>query len=214
MPTGNYTATLQLKKGSAKVTPLTAAFTSAVPSSQYSHLEVSKTVTGNMADTTDYFPVTVTLTNSSGTALTTPYTITGLTSGATCSGVTTQPTQTSTSGTATFCIKHGQTIVIGKSGSVDAIPVGSKFTVAETAVSGYTAKYKVNTGSVTSGSSVSNQTFVAGTNTVAFTNDKNNDVPTGVIISIIPYVILIAISVGGVLAYTNLKRKKVEVAEK
>ena len=211
VPTGNYTATLQLKKGSTKQSNLTATFTSAVPSSQYGSVSLSKGVTGNSAELSQYFEYTVKI-DTAGT-----YSITGLTSGVTCGSTTQSSTTASITGGSSsagtkICLKHGQTAVIGKSGSVNAIPIGAKITITETDTD-YSESYKYDSGSVVSSNTLNQQAITAGNHTVAFTNDKTVPVPTGILITIIPYLILIAIAAGGVVTFVNLKRKRPAFAE-
>lgn len=202
----NFTAYLFLKDSSEQKVAQ-AEYTSAADQSDFAHVVLNKHVTGGDADVTDYFPYTVSL-YAAGT-----YTINGLTAGVSCGGSTQAATatlsggSTSTPSTATICLKHGDSVTIGYENSLNTIPTGTRIDIVETPGT-YTPSYTVNGGSSVSSASLSNHTLTNGTTTVAYTNNKASTVPTGVILTIIPYVLLVIVSVGGTVLYMNMKDKK------
>ena len=207
VPTGNFTVTMIVKdKDNNKVTAsggkFPAPFTSAASASNFGHIALEKTVKGNAADLNEYFAYTITL-GGTGT-----HTITGL-DASTPAG---SNPSTITGGTATtIYVKHGQKILIGQEGTgqsaFDTIPVGTTYSIAE-AANGYTAEYSVNGGTAVSSDTLSGGTITAAENSVAFTNTKTQQIATGILTTVIPYILLIAIGVGGTLAYMTLKEKK------
>ena len=205
VPTSDYVACMHvLNSDNEKVAP---AYTTNVNSSQYSSFTITKKTTGNMAEISDYFPITISL-NTTGT-----YNITGLTAGSSlCTGVASQTASTTITGntapiTKTVCIKHGDTVVVGKDGSLDTIPTGTALTLTETPGT-YTPSYKVNSGSSVSSATLSNHSLASGETTIAYTNDKTEPTPTGVIITVLPYILLVVIVVIGTVVYMNLKKKE------
>lgn len=47
-----------------------------------------------------------------------------------------------------------------------------------------------------------------GTNTVAFTNEYQSASPTGIFMDNLPFILLILVAVGGIVAYLAVKRRK------
>ena len=212
IPTDNWVACAHvLDSANNKLT--TPTFTSAVPSNQYGSINLSKGVTGNYADKNKYFPITIKI-NTAGT-----YSITGLTSltaANSCTGAAQSTTATvtgnSTNGT-TICLKHGQTVTIGKNGSLDAIPINTKIDISEANDADYIESYKVNSAAAVTSNALTNHTLASGSTTVAFTNNWEETTPTGVILTILPYAILIAIAAGGIFAFMNFKKKQPVINE-
>lgn len=212
IPTGDFNASLVLKdKDNSKVETTggaapEAAFVSSPDSSGFGHISVSSAVKGTTADLNEYFPYTVTLSDSTNT-----YSISGLDSAATCTGVATQPSTVS-GGTATFCLKHGQTAVIGQDGSAgsefDSIPTSVTYGVSVNNLGYDETKYSIDSGAETTGTSFTNHALNAGNNQAAFTNNKSASALTGVLTTIIPYILVVIIAVCGTVAYTTLKQRK------
>lgn len=154
-------------------------------------LSVTKTVDGNLGDRTKYFAFTVTLTGETGKTYETTYTVSG--GSKLGNGSDDATTATIAVGTpATFYLKHGETFTIGN------LPYNVTYTVEEVAASatGYEVTYSDN----------KNGSIDAASDTVTVTNTRGTTVDTGVVLDSLPYVLLIAVAVVGVVAFTAKKR--------
>lgn len=155
-----------------------------------SGIEISKTVTGNMASRDKAFTFTITLKDASNQAIrgTFPYT----------KGSETGNLTTNASGSANFTLKHGETIVINN------LTIGTKYTVTEAnyAAEGYVTSSSNATGTIPGGANAN----------VSFTNKRNASVPTGIDdqASAPPYlmVALAATLAGAVGIASAMKRKR------
>ena len=92
---------------------------------------------------------------------------------------------------------------------------GSYFTISENS-DDYDASFSVNGGSSTSGyyvpaTGVSNMNTYSTTATVDFSNTKEMSPVTGLIFTILPYLILAGIGVGGTLLIMHLKKEEKKV---
>lgn len=154
-------------------------------------LSVTKNVTGNLGDKTKYFAITVTLTGEGGKTYAASYPVSG---GSKLGNGTEDLTAATISvgKPATFWLKDGETFTISN------LPYNVSYTVAETAESakGYTVSYSAN----------QNGTISKATDTVTVTNTKNSVVDTGIVLDSLPYVLLIAVAVVGVVIFTARKR--------
>lgn len=131
-------------------------------------LSVSKTVAGNLGDQDKYFTFQVTLSGQEGKTYSDSYAVTG--------GSNDQnPDSVRVGETATFQLKHGDTI------SIANLPYGVSYTVIETAADGYTTTKTGDTGSIN-----------AASQTAAFTNTKTGTVDTGINLDSIPYILVFA----------------------
>jgi len=162
----------------------------------YKHIEISKTVSGAMADVDKDWTFSVTV----GAAGDGTYAVTGSTNNVT----------SITAGTATdITVKHGGTIVIGVSNNTDQIPVATTYSFSETTDSDYTTT--INS---TAGSSKTNQSVSAtqSENEWAVVNTFEGSTVTGVFLKILPYIVIVAIAVAGVI-YLIVRNKKQKEAE-
>ena len=167
-------------------------------------LTLVKTVTGNQGNRNEHFEFTVTVTNPTDT-------VTGVTNVTypssysvtkTCNDNEGQSDPTSiTSGNATtFHLKDGETITI------NGLPAGATYTITETGTgTGYTTTYTVGATGPTTGSDTGSQVLNADT-TVTFTNNRSGIIPTGVLLTIAPFVGLMLVGLVGVVIV--LKKKK------
>lgn len=135
-------------------------------------LNVTKTVTGNLGDTTKYFNFNVSLTGDSSKIY----------AGSFVAKVNAdmndeQDVNISIGATNLFTLKHGDTLTI------ENIPYGVTYTVTEEAADGYTTSKTGDNGSIN-----------ADTQTAAFTNTKNGTVDTGVVLDTLPYVMILAVA--------------------
>lgn len=156
-------------------------------------LTVEKLVTGEYGDKTKTFPVTVTLT---------------LPSTATASDVTVAEGAAWNSNTLTASadLSDGKSIVFTK------LPAGTTFTVSETQAATYKSKitgYVVteDTDYVTGNRTIDGKVITETGKTVTIENNRENIVPTGVIINNLPYLLMVAVAGVG-FAYVVLKKKR------
>lgn len=154
-------------------------------------LKVTKNVEGNLGDKNKYFAITVTLTGEDGKTYAANYPVSG---GSKLGNGTDALTATTISvgKTATFWLKDGETFTISN------LPYNVSYKVKETDASaeGYTVSYSPN----------QNGTISKATDTVTITNTKNSPVDTGIVLDSLPYVLLIAVAVVGVVIFTARKR--------
>lgn len=153
-------------------------------------LSVKKTVTGNMGDRNKEFTVKVTFTAPAGTEIHAPIAI------STSAGITGNPTEAEinsakTGATASVKVKDGTTIVFSN------IPKGVVYQVKETQAEGYqTPKYN---GAESDGGQTGTITDAAGgtgtlgmTQSVTIENRKETTIDTGIFLSNLPYVLVLA----------------------
>lgn len=164
---------------------------------QYRHIEIKKTVTGNMADVDLCFDVEVTVGTTGQT-----YAVSGG-----CNNAATIPGGTAT----TLSLKHNDTIIIGKSGTTEQIPIGVNYSFTEQGATAYTTTINgAQQPSKTSGTQTVSSTASANVNTIV--NHYENATITGAFMKILPYVIIAVIAIAGVIymIVRNKKNKKVE----
>ena len=150
-------------------------------------LTVKKEVTGNQGNRNQDFYFPITITNSEGTTKKYNYTKTG--------GTGTFTSETS----QTISLKHGETI------EITGLTAQDTYNVSEIAADGYTTTYKIGTGSETSDTAALTDTITAD-RTITFINTKNANTPTGVILTFMPYILMIL--AGFVVASLFLRRKR------
>lgn len=143
----------------------------------FTNISISKSVTGNMGDKSAYFDVTVTVPGDTGAT----YAVTG---GSHANNPATIPAGTAT----TLKIKNGETITIGSSSGTNQIPVGVNYTVAETAVTGYTTTIDTVEQNTTTKTTVETPSG----NATAIVNNYDVATLTGVFLNIMPYVVIAA----------------------
>lgn len=177
-------------------------------------LTLSKEVTGNQGSRDKYFEFTVAITGANGvTTYAVDITDADATTGTNGASTTehTNPTTitTNASGTATqtFYLQHGQSIVI------KGLAKDTAYTITETSESadGYTTTATItgDTTGTTNENGVVSDTGINEDTTVAFTNDKDGIIPTGIITKVGPAV------AGAVILFTvvivlSIKSKKDE----
>ena len=169
-------------------------------------LSVTKTVTGNMGDRNKEFDVTVTFTAPAGTEIHAPIAI------STSAGITGNPTEAvinaaKTGATASVKVKDGTTVVFSN------IPKGVTYQVKETQADGYhTPKY--NGTESAGGKSGTITDTAAGAGTVGMTqsveieNKRETTIDTGIFLSDLPYVLVLAgIAAAALLFFAGKKRR-------
>lgn len=132
-------------------------------------LNVTKTVTGNLGDKSQFFEFKVTLTGEEGKTYANSYTVSG-------GSYVSNPTSIAIGTETTFYLKHGETL------SIANLPYDVSYTVTETAEEGYTTTKEGDTGTIN-----------AASQTAAFTNERTTTVDTGITTDSLPYVLLLGI---------------------
>lgn len=190
-------------------------------------LTLAKTVTGNQGDRDKFFKFTVVISNAvPGTVydVITPTdgpTETDLEEGDVLSGdgqnvnlneltvgAAVDPSTTG-SVTATYYLKHNQSIVI------QGLTADTEYTITETDYStdGYSTSYTVQVGDQPASTpsealTTAEKTMGTGDNTVTFTNHKQGNVPTGILLETAPYLILGAVVVAGLVVLFATRRRR------
>lgn len=102
----------------------------------------------------------------------------------------------------TFELKHGNRREI-------KVGVGDKITITETAVDGYTTSYTIGNGDSENATAA---TFTVGTEgqNVIFTNKKDVDIDTGIILDKIPYILILALALVGLVVVTKRRRSRAD----
>jgi len=112
----------------------------------------------------------------------------------------------STSGSTAFSLKHGQRLVF-----VDT-PVGTTYTVTETAATHYTTTVTVvtdNGAGVTIAGLTTNAQRVGETaNSAAFTNTRDSVTPTGLNLDNLPFIGLILLATASLITFVVVKIRK------
>ncbi len=126
-----------------------------------------------------------------------------------------------TGGSATFTLKNGEHVVL------TGLPIGTVVNVKETGVSSYKPSAVVSMGAGTVDNNITGldfgdsltlaptltedqRTLLAGKNAVDVTNTYNYVSPTGVILNVLPYVLMVAIAGGMIVLFTVMKRRKAQ----
>jgi hypothetical protein len=143
-------------------------------------LTITKTVTGNWADTTKAFPFTITLTDADGVLLEGTY-------------QTSNGEQTLVDGKLTVHLKNGESFTIYD------VPIGARYTVQESEAGKYSTTVTVDGTKITSsvptsvdGEIKSDEDVI----TVAYTNDYSVIVPTGINLDVLPYLVFVIFGLG------------------
>ena len=215
-PTGNFNAKFVIKDDNdTKVSNM--PFNEPKDETKFGHIELTKTVKGIMADRTKDFSFSVQVDDAATNAcanysLGEKYLIKG-------TGVPEDGSEVTKckSGTKdSITLNHGETATIGQftynNNTYDSISIDDYYKIIESAESDYTTTFKINSGSTASGRDTGSNAITHSGNIVTFYNQREGSPVTGIILTILPYLILVGIGVGGVLLFQNreniLKEKK------
>ena len=207
VPTGNHVATLgavTLTGASTKLSTIQGANSLVIfdASVVRTYVTVKKQVTGNNADEDLCFAIQVTFTGNANVG----YSLSG-------SSCPDQPASVDGNGSTIIFLKHNETATIGKSGSISEIPIGATFKVVEqgatdyeTFIDGSTTNSK--TSAIKTVAAIDSDTFDA-TNRITVVNNKETAPRTGVIFSVLPFIIIALIGIFGA-AYVAKTKKVTE----
>lgn len=148
-------------------------------------ITLTKEVTGNMGDRTKEFSFNISVKNADGSA---------------CSDFTVDGETVNTAS-----LSHGETVTIGN------LPIGGSITITENN-EGYTTSYKVTNGESTTNAAAGTaitETIDEG-DSITFINHKEMTIDTGVILDTLPYVLILAIVIAGIIFGIWNKRKHMD----
>lgn len=158
------------------------------------NLTLTKNVEGNQGDRGYYFNFAVTLTAPAGTVFDVTLPV-DANDHANTSEITVPEAGTIT---VNYKLKNGQSIVI------NGITDDATYTITETAVEGYITVNNKNEqdGNTTGTITINND------DSVTFTNTKNGNVPTGILLETAPYMILGAVVLAGIVVLFVTRRRR------
>ena len=169
---------------------------------QSGNLKITKTVTGNMRDKNKVFDVNVTLTVADGKKVKAPVTIT--TTDTDLGNPTTIAAGAWSGNKAvTLHVKDGTTVELKN------LPVGVSYAVKEDAYSDYKTSYTQNGKDIT-GAPASTAVRENAIDTVTITNHKDTAIDTGVIVSNLPYILILAAVAGGLVLFAAGKKHRAD----
>ncbi|MBQ3435782.1 MAG: BspA family leucine-rich repeat surface protein [Bacilli bacterium] len=209
-PTGNLEATFVIKDSNDNKVN-TMSFSAPKDESKFGHIELTKKVKGLMGSITKYFEFSVQIDDAASNACSSysgneKYPVSGVDSGHYSAAEVTK----CKSGTKdSLSLKHNQTAIIGQftynNNTYDSISIDDYYKIIESAESDYTTTFKINSGSTTSGRDTGSKAITHSGKIVTFYNQREGSPLTGLILTILPYLILVGIGIGGVLLYKNRK---------
>lgn len=154
------------------------------------NLNISKTVTGNMGNQSQYFAVDVTLTGEDDKTYLDSYTVSG-------GSKNDNPKTIEIGEKTTFYLKHNDTITISN------LPYGVTYTVEE---QDYTTEAKGGYDVATYSWGDESKKIDSALDTVSITNNKATNVDTGISMDSVPYVLLLAVATLGLAVLFTKKR--------
>ena len=156
--------------------------------SRFTNIKIKQTVSGDLADVDKYFTVKVTVNGNEGDT----YKVTG--------GSNDSNPTTVTAGTeATFLLKHGEEIVIGQDGDLNQVLIGATYTVTQVEEENYTTTIDDETVLTTTKTTV----VSPASNETEINDDYRSNPLTGLVLNVLPFVIIIAISVVGIVLFSR-----------
>lgn len=172
------------------------------------NLTLEKQVTGNQGDRDKYFEFTVALSNATaGTKYTVDLTNAEASPKVDGTEETNPAELTATNGsvTATYYLKDNQYIVI------QGLTAGTKYTITEKVYTedGYETSYVIDTNVSQSSNNTGQQPMGDTEHTVTFTNDKDGDIPTGILMETAPFILLGAVMIAGIVVLFLTRRRRV-----
>ena len=206
VPTGNLVATLSMQARNHDQGEKTSLlFTSEAVRTQ---LSLSKNVTGNLADTEEYFKFQVRINGRTGDT----YTINGQDDSVSYDGETVDTVSTFVVGddAVDVYLRHGQTITIGAGADgLNEIPIGVTYVIVEADAEDYTTTVDESEGkssAIKTSAVLLDNDALPESNQTNFVNHKESAVLTGVTLAIIPAAILIVAMFTGAVIVRKVKK--------
>ncbi len=208
-PTGEFNIELMdylwSKKADGKVGLDEAIFESV---GNYTHISLENMVTGNAADMDKYFKYELSFDGViDGTVLT----VSGQDAQIDYDGEEVSTASEYTFGDAplTVYLKHGQTVSIGervtRGVTVNELPQGTSYTITKLDDDGYTTSLdEQEVSTVTKTVARNDSEDFAAHNTTVAGNNKEASVNTGIMLNVLPFIGLVAVSVGGLFAFRKI----------
>jgi len=164
------------------------------------YINLSKKVTGDIADTNEYFKFKITIDGDKD-----GYTIDGQDDIVTYNGQTLNTSRVYNSGIDNYIyLKHGQSVTIGLDGNNYQISSNLSYTIEEMDAQNY--KTYINNSEEDNKTASLITVNRPESNTVSYINNNESTVLTGLFVSILPYALLISLSIIGI--YVLKKKSK------
>lgn len=170
---------------------------------QSGNLKITKTVTGNMGDKNKVFDVKVTLTVADGKTVKAPVTITTTDAALTNPATIAARAWSGNKAEVTLHVKDGTTVELKN------LPVGVSYSVEELAYNNYTTSYTQNGKDIT-GAPANTAVRENAIDTVTITNHKDTAIDTGVIVSNLPYILILAAVAAGLVLFAAGKKRRAD----
>ncbi len=170
---------------------------------QSGNLKITKTVTGNMGDKNKVFDVKVTLTVADGKTVKAPVTITTTDAALTNPATIAAGAWSGNKAEVTLHVKDGTTVELKN------LPVGVSYSVEELAYNNYTTSYTQNGKDIT-GAPANTAVRENAIDTVTITNHKDTAIDTGVIVSNLPYILILAAVAAGLVLFAAGKKRRAD----
>lgn len=170
-----------------------------------SRVEVTNTVSGNMANIDEYFKYRVVIEGAREGDI---YTVYGQPDVVNYHGANYATSkEVSIDGVDDYIyLKHGQTVYIGFDGENNELPVGVTYHLEEVDGNGYAQYVDGVAGAISADKTVAAEENAA-SNKVAFLNHKESDVLTGIVTNVMPYAFAVGFT-GAALAIARASKKK------
>ena len=175
------------------------------------YVEIAKTVTGNAADQDECFEFDLTFTYAAAVGVNYDFT-----TASTCTG---NPSSVSGNGTTKVYLKHGDTATVGVNSATNPasyeVPIGSTWSIKENGAATYNTYFDGSDTISSNKTSATKTTVNVGdtnfnaNNKIAIKNDKESAPSTGVVFSILPFIIIAMIGIFGA-AYVAKTKKVTE----
>lgn len=170
---------------------------------QAGKLQITKEVTGNVGDKNKVFDVNVTLTVAGGKTVNAPVSIVANDGTAQDKAEISTTDWSGNQATVTVKVKNGTTVELKN------LPVGVSYTVEEATYNDYTTSYTQN-GTRLTGTPADTAVRATATDTVVIKNHKDTTVDTGVIISNLPYILILAAVAAGLVLFAAGKKRRAD----
>lgn len=200
---GNTAGTYKIAAAYVKKEGETTKVQEIVNTYQSGNLKITKTVTGNMGDKNKVFDVNVTLTVAGGKTVNAPVSIVANDGTAQDKAEISTTDWSGNQATVTVKVKNGTTVELKN------LPVGVSYTVAEAPYNDYTTSYTQN-GTRLTGTPADTAVRATATDTVVIKNHKDTTVDTGVIISNLPYILILAAVAAGLVLFAAGKKRRAD----
>lgn len=159
------------------------------------NITLTKKVEGNQGDASKDFAFTIVITSEDGStkSYVVDYSDSTREDGTMSSGAT----------GATVYLSDEETVTI------KGLSEGDKYTITETSYAneGYTTEYTIGDGEAVTGLSTGEKTTADGTN-IVFTNTRSASTPTGIMMDIAPYAVLVVIAAAGCFIFLRKRHAK------